>query len=119
MFEIPVVWERFLREAEKEHQSAIKRYPVLQREYEKNKRTWEKGGKKAAEPKAPTPPRPRIQEGEDENFLRFSAFLKIVVGNSIRIDTLPTVRVLLRDYLLKFLEVRLFKCGHFKIFTDH
>ncbi|KAJ6572666.1 hypothetical protein B0H10DRAFT_2444291 [Mycena sp. CBHHK59/15] len=101
---IPVVWERFFDEANKELKSATQRYPAMVKEYEKKKKAWESGSKNSTEPKAPTRPRPRMQEGEDENFLRFSAFLKIVVGNSIRTDTLPTVRKLLRDYLLKFSE---------------
>ncbi|KAJ7810918.1 hypothetical protein B0H14DRAFT_2378759, partial [Mycena olivaceomarginata] len=42
---------------------------------------------------------------EDDNFLKFSAFLKIVVGNSICTDMLPAVVVLLRDYLLKFFKL--------------
>ncbi|KAJ7142859.1 hypothetical protein C8R44DRAFT_866139 [Mycena epipterygia] len=102
---IPVVWEWFFNEAKKEHELATQRYPALLKEYEKKKKAWERGGKKVAEPKAPTRPRPRMQEGEDENFLQFSAFLKIVVGNSIRTDILPTVRQLLQDYLLKFSEL--------------
>ncbi|KAJ7039997.1 hypothetical protein C8F04DRAFT_948905 [Mycena alexandri] len=43
-----------------------------------------------------------MQQGEDKNFLRFAAFLKILVANSIRLDTIPTVRKLLEDYLLDF-----------------
>ncbi|KAF7368239.1 hypothetical protein MVEN_00144000 [Mycena venus] len=101
---IPVVWERFFKEARKEHEVATRRYPALFKEYEKKKEAWERGGKRTAEPKAPMQPRLRMQEGEDENFLQFAAFLKIVVGNSIRTDTLPTVRQLLQDYLLRFLE---------------
>jgi hypothetical protein len=104
------VWERFLEEATKEFVTAERRYPILMKEYEKKKKAWEKSNKNSGEPKSPTRPRPRMQKGEDENFLRFSAFLKIVVGNSIRTDTLPIVRQLLQDYLLNFLEVCLFNC---------
>jgi hypothetical protein len=104
---IPIVWERFLAEATKELESANTRYPAALREYEKEKRAWDRSGKETPEPKRPARPRPRMQEGEDDNFLRFAAFLKIVVGNSIRIDTLPTIKELLQDYLLTFLNVRL------------
>jgi hypothetical protein len=112
------VWERFLEEATKEFKSAEKRYPAMRREYEKKKRDWEKSNKSSGEPKPPTQPRPRMQKGEDENFLRFSAFLKIVVGNSIRTDTLPAIKQLLQDYLLNFLEVCLFNCHHYSILSD-
>jgi hypothetical protein len=99
------VWERFLDEAKKELKSANQRYQAMLKEYQKKKKAWERGGMMSTEPQPPTRPCPRMQEGEDENFLRFSAFLKIIVGNSIRTDTLPTVRELLQDYLLKFSEV--------------
>lgn len=105
MLEIPVVWERFFNEANKEHKTAAQRYAVLLKEYERKKKAWEKSSRNATEPTPPIKPRPRLQKGEDENFLRFCAFLKIVVGNSIRTDTLPTVKNLLRDYLLNFSKV--------------
>jgi hypothetical protein len=76
------------------------------REYERKKLAWDEGPQTSAQPKPPKPPRTRLQEGEDDNFLKFSAFLKIVVGNSIRTDMLPVVVVLLRDYLLKIFKVR-------------
>ncbi|KAJ7824386.1 hypothetical protein B0H14DRAFT_3728705 [Mycena olivaceomarginata] len=109
---IPVVWDRFIKEAKNEFQTAQRRHPAALREYEKKKLAWEEGPKTSAQPKPPKPPRVRLQEGEDDNFLKFSAFLKIVVGNSIRTDVLPTVVVLLRDYLLKFSE--LYGSGHMR-----
>ncbi|KAJ6534262.1 hypothetical protein B0H19DRAFT_1080746 [Mycena capillaripes] len=99
---IPIVWDRFLKEAMKEFRAAERRYPVALKEYEQKKLAWDRGSKRSGEPKPPKPPHPRLQEGEDVNFLRFSAFLKIVVGNSIRKESVPTVRALLQEYLLKF-----------------
>ncbi|KAF8203523.1 hypothetical protein K438DRAFT_1580620, partial [Mycena galopus ATCC 62051] len=75
---IPIVWDRFLKEAKKEFQTAEQRYPAALKEYDKKKLAWEHGPQTSAEPKPPKRPRQRLQEGEDDNFLKFSAFLKIV-----------------------------------------
>ncbi|KAJ7193721.1 hypothetical protein GGX14DRAFT_378758, partial [Mycena pura] len=77
---IPVVWERFYKEAKKEFEGAHKRYPAVLKEYENKRKAWEKGGKIGTEPKPPIKPTPRMQDGEDENFLRFSAFLRTFYG---------------------------------------
>jgi hypothetical protein len=47
-----------------------------------------------------------MQEGEDRNFLRFAAALKILVGSSITVAGVDRAKELLRDYLLGFSEVR-------------
>ncbi|KAF8181189.1 hypothetical protein K438DRAFT_1768026 [Mycena galopus ATCC 62051] len=73
---IPIVWDRFLKEAKKEFQTAEQRYPAALKEYDKKKLAWEHGPQTSAEPKPPKRP-----------------------------HTLPLVVGLLRDYLLKFSEL--------------
>ncbi|KAJ7609570.1 hypothetical protein DFH06DRAFT_1110759 [Mycena polygramma] len=43
-----------------------------------------------------------MQKGEDRNFLRFAAALKILVGSSISVTGLDRAKGLLQDYLLEF-----------------
>jgi hypothetical protein len=57
-------------------------------------------------PAKPKKPVQRIQAGEDKNFLCFAAALKILVGSSVRIDALKRAEDNLKDYLLKYLKVR-------------
>ncbi|KAJ7885697.1 hypothetical protein B0H14DRAFT_3734758 [Mycena olivaceomarginata] len=47
-----------------------------------------------------------MQEGEDENFLRFATALKILVGSSITREGLNRAKQLLEEYLLGFSQVR-------------
>jgi hypothetical protein len=78
-------------------------------EYKKKLKAWEtarkKGDKKTRRPREPKLPVPRMQEGEDRNFLRFSAALKILVCSSITVRGIDRAKELLRDYLLGFSEV--------------
>ncbi|KAJ7148860.1 hypothetical protein C8R46DRAFT_1167134 [Mycena filopes] len=76
---IPIVWERFLAEAEKEYTAASRRYPNAMQVYEAKKKTWERGNRKANPPTPPKKPVQRMQPGEDTNFLRFSTALKILL----------------------------------------
>ncbi|KAJ7255557.1 hypothetical protein C8J57DRAFT_1721647 [Mycena rebaudengoi] len=99
---IPLVWERFLEEAEKEYKAASTHYPKALKEYEKKKKAWERGNKAAAAPKPPKKPVCRMQRGEDENFLHFATFLKVLVGSSIRIEGLERAKLLLQEYLLGY-----------------
>ncbi|KAJ7900544.1 hypothetical protein B0H14DRAFT_3752761 [Mycena olivaceomarginata] len=46
-----------------------------------------------------------MQEGEDENFLRFATALKILVGSSITREGLNRAKQLLEEYLLGFSEL--------------
>jgi hypothetical protein len=112
------VWDEFRKETEDEFKGATQRYPTAVREYEKKKAEWEESGKQGGEPKPPRRPHQRMQRGEDENFLRFAAFLKTVVGNSIRTDTVPTIKNLLRDYLLNFSKVSLRYTANSTILKD-
>ncbi|KAF8157655.1 hypothetical protein K438DRAFT_1861264 [Mycena galopus ATCC 62051] len=75
---IPVVWERFLDEAEK--------------------------GLATDPPSPPDIPCPRMQRDEDTNFLRFSTALKILVGSSIKLQKLKHADRLLQEYLLGFMK---------------
>ncbi|KAJ7460352.1 hypothetical protein B0H11DRAFT_2242123 [Mycena galericulata] len=84
---IPIVWERFLHESDKDYAAAMSR--------------WKRTGKAKGEDE----PSPRMVEGEDTNFLRFATASKIIVGRSIRMDRLHRVKTLLQDYLLGFLEI--------------
>jgi hypothetical protein len=60
---IPIVWERFFKEAEMEHNSALQRYDKKQTEYRTKMRAWEKGTRKSDPPTAPLKPVPRMQAG--------------------------------------------------------
>ncbi|KAJ7017492.1 hypothetical protein C8F04DRAFT_1215036 [Mycena alexandri] len=94
---MPIVWERFLGEAEREHATAMAR--------------WQRHGKAHGEPE----PSPRMVKGEDTNFLRFATTLKMIVGRSIRRDSLPRIKKLLEDYLLDFREIY----GESEIMPNH
>ncbi|KAJ7846973.1 hypothetical protein B0H14DRAFT_2357355, partial [Mycena olivaceomarginata] len=80
---IPLVWEQFLAEATKDFERAEKNYPAALDEYKKKLASWEaaqKAGKtKSRCPREPKAPFQRMQEGEDENFLRFATALKILL----------------------------------------
>ncbi|KAJ7219919.1 hypothetical protein GGX14DRAFT_355369, partial [Mycena pura] len=88
---IPLVWERFLSEAQNDYLNAVNRHPAAVKEYQKKLKVWEiaqkKGDKKARKPRAPKEPSQRMQAGEDCNFLRRAAALKILVGSSIPLLT--------------------------------
>jgi hypothetical protein len=86
----------------------MEHYPGKLVDYEKNKKIWERGGKKGNPPKAPKKPFRRMHNDEPRNFLRFATALKILVGSSITRDGLQRAKGLLRDYLLKFSEVLTF-----------
>ena len=46
-----------------------------------------------------------MQDGDDENFLKLAAALKILLGRTIHVAELPRARELLYDYLTTFLKV--------------
>ncbi|KAJ7870113.1 hypothetical protein B0H14DRAFT_2345831, partial [Mycena olivaceomarginata] len=80
---IPLVWERFFAEATTDFERADKNYPTALDEYKKKLASWE-AAQKAGKTKSPCPWEPkapfqRMQEGEDENFLRFATALKILL----------------------------------------
>jgi hypothetical protein len=104
------VWERFLAEAITDFERAEKNYPASLDEYKKKLASWEaaqKAGKtKSRCPRETKAPFQRMQEGEDENFLRFATALKILVGSSIHREGLNRAKQLLEDYLLGFSKVR-------------
>ncbi|KAJ6506558.1 hypothetical protein C8R45DRAFT_1208644 [Mycena sanguinolenta] len=106
---IPLVWERFSSEAEKDYEHATVRYPTSLGEYKKKLKVWEAapkaGNTNARKPREPKAPFKRMQPGEDRNFLRFATALKILVGSSIRIEGLDRAKQLLEDYLLGFSEL--------------
>lgn len=112
------MWDEFRKEAENEFKGANQQYPGAVREYEKKKAEWEESDKQSAEPKPPRRSRQRMQKGEDENFLRFAAFLKTIAGNSIRTETVPTIKKLLHDYLLNFSKVCLGDSTHYTILNN-
>ncbi|KAJ7744275.1 hypothetical protein DFH07DRAFT_925148 [Mycena maculata] len=99
---IPLIWDRFLSESDKDFKAASARYPEAMKVYEAKRKAWERGNKKSAPPKPPKVPIQRMQKGEERNFLRFATALKILVGSSIRTDGLDRAVGLLRDYLLNF-----------------
>jgi hypothetical protein len=83
---IPIVWDKFLAEAEKEHTNSLETYRKAMRTYRTAQRAWESGNRKSEAPAEPKKPILRMQAGEDVNFLRFATLLKILVGSSITED---------------------------------
>ncbi|KAJ7342832.1 hypothetical protein DFH08DRAFT_703492, partial [Mycena albidolilacea] len=81
---IPLVWDRFLKDAEQEHKNALERHTQKVTDYKKKMKAWERGNKKSDPPTSPpAAPVPRMRAGEDLNFLRFATALKIFVSSSI------------------------------------
>jgi hypothetical protein len=76
IYQIPIVWERFLAEAEIDHKTASARYPAALKAYEKKSAVWEKWTKNGNRPTSPKKPFQRMQPGEDTIFLRFATALK-------------------------------------------
>ncbi|KAF8125221.1 hypothetical protein K438DRAFT_2002208 [Mycena galopus ATCC 62051] len=91
---IPMVWDTFIKDAEKSYETALQRYKA-------EKEAWRRS-RKRNKGEEPTPPSPRMVRGEETNFLLFAQALKILVGSSIRIDQIPRVRTLLEKCLLEF-----------------
>lgn len=102
--EIPIIWDKFCREAENEHKRAVAQYRKKKRAWEKAMEEWEEASE-TDPPVEPKPPKLRMQAGEDENFLRFATALKIMVGSSIRHEGITRARSLLEAYLLGFAQV--------------
>ncbi|KAJ7907977.1 hypothetical protein B0H13DRAFT_2499090 [Mycena leptocephala] len=102
---IPIVWERSLEESNEDYKKAYTRYEELVETYKEKKKAWARSRKKGDPPIAPKEPVPRIQPGEDINFLRFAIALKILVGSSIRLEGLDRAKQLLQEYLLNFAQL--------------
>ncbi|KAJ7189945.1 hypothetical protein GGX14DRAFT_408397 [Mycena pura] len=100
---IPIVWDKFLAEAEKEHTISLETYRQAMHTYRTTLRAWESGNRKPKQPAEPKKPILRMQAGEDVNLLRFATLLKILVGSSITEDGLDKSENLLQKYLLGFL----------------
>ncbi|KAF7334154.1 hypothetical protein MVEN_02321500 [Mycena venus] len=100
-----MVWEELLPESKKDHKQAEKDYPKVLQAWKQKVREAEQAGKPL--PAKPKQPVARMQEGEDLNFLRFSTFLRMIIGTTIsktpqarrRITQLP------QDFLLEFLQL--------------
>ncbi|KAF7334183.1 hypothetical protein MVEN_02324500 [Mycena venus] len=100
-----MVWEELLPESKKDHKQAEKDYPKVLQAWKQKVREAEQAGKPL--PAKPKQPVARMQEGEDLNFLRFSTFLRMIIGMTIsktpqarrRIKQLP------QDFLLEFLQL--------------
>lgn len=99
------MWERSLEESNEDYKKAYTRYEELVETYKEKKKAWARSRKKGDPPIAPKEPVPRIQPGEDINFLRFATALKILVGSSIRLEGLDQAKQLLQEYLLNFAQV--------------
>ena len=111
MHQIPVVWDRFLGDDQKDFATTNASYNTRVREYQKKKKIWGKGTQSDPEPEPPKQPFQRMLPDEDRNFLRFSALLKILIGTAIRINSLPRVKILLQEYLLSYSKVFQLKLG--------
>jgi hypothetical protein len=103
---IPLVWDRFLKDAEQEHKNALERHTQKVTDYKKKMKAWERGHKKSDPPTSPpAAPVPRMRAGEDLNFLRFATALKIFVSSSISTEGINRAAKLFQEYLLGYLEV--------------
>ncbi|KAJ7114850.1 hypothetical protein C8R44DRAFT_880917 [Mycena epipterygia] len=101
---IPMIWDKFRREAESDHKKAVTQYKKKKKDWEKEMEEWEEM-KETDPPVEPKQPKLRMQTGEDENFLRFATALKIMVGSSIRHEGVTRPRSLLEAYLLGFSQL--------------
>ncbi|KAG1751089.1 hypothetical protein EDB19DRAFT_1271823 [Suillus lakei] len=115
---IPIVWQTFINESDKDFESAQKRHLKAQEKFNKDFMAWKsrqelpqgsanmgKRGnrsKEDAEPKPPKQPNVRMQRDEPTNLLRLSTALKIFCGSSVQLELLPRAEVLLQEYLLEF-----------------
>jgi hypothetical protein len=104
-YEIPLVWEEFLPESNHDHKKAEDNYLKAVRAWNQKAKEAEKAGKPP--PAKPKTPSPRMQEGEDLNFLRFCTFLHMIIGTTISKTPQAHDRIkqLLQYFLLRFLEV--------------
>ncbi|KAJ7305470.1 hypothetical protein DFH08DRAFT_721207, partial [Mycena albidolilacea] len=93
--QIPMVWDTFIKEAERSHQAASTKYKAAKKDWQNNPHAAER----------PTAPSPRMIRGEELNFLLFAQALKILVGSAIRIDKVPVAADLLTKYLLEFAQL--------------
>jgi hypothetical protein len=90
-----MVWDTFIKEAERSHQAASTKYKAAKKNWQNNPHAAEK----------PTALSPRMIRGEELNFLLFAQALKILVGSAIRIDKVLVAADLLTKYLLEFAQV--------------
>ncbi|KIJ08421.1 hypothetical protein PAXINDRAFT_18445 [Paxillus involutus ATCC 200175] len=117
---IPVVWVRFIDEAEHDFATTNTRQHKALAKYLKDHETWKKNsemsvsastqkkGRKKTEGAEPVPPKlPKLcmQREEPINLLRLSAALQILCGSSIKLDMLPRAQQLLQEYLLEFKRI--------------
>jgi hypothetical protein len=113
-FKIPIIWDRSIKEVESQHKKALQDYEEKKQDWDDEMNEWKKarargkGKTNVDPPEEPKAPRLRMQRGEEENFLRYSTALKILVGSSIgtQANGLGRAKTLLEDYLLNFSRVR-------------
>ncbi|CAK5262381.1 unnamed protein product [Mycena citricolor] len=104
---IPMVWDRFRSDAEKDHKKALDKYEEKMEEYRAKYRLWQRQNRatRGDPPEEPEYPVLRMQLGEEDNFLCFATALKIMIGSSIYREMIPRAKSLLEEYLLGFLQL--------------
>ena len=100
---IPLIWDTWLPKAEAEFQKQITKWEA---EEAKRLRRVTSGKPKKTDNKPADKPERQMLPGDEDNFLKFAAALKIIMARSIDDADIPCARTLLYDYLAGFLKVR-------------
>lgn len=118
-----MLWELFLPDAKSDFQHAQAKYNADRRKWRADHQEWEARqngaqNNKDKEPTEPVPPRPRMHANEPQNFCRFAAVLKLMLGSSVLVSKLPRIHTLLEEYLLGFREVCIVLMVRFRWIAD-
>ena len=89
---MPFIWSEF--------------YPKSTAEHSKELAQWERKDPASRGQR----PKPRMQEKDADNFLKFATALKIILARTVRPGDIPRAKQLLFSYLKDFFEVS--KCQH-------
>ena len=85
-----MIWEEWQPAADKEYKAKLRRW-----QQKKNRNASDAGDK----------PKCRMHPNDADNFLSFSAAMKIILARSIDISELPRAKELLQQYLHGYHEV--------------
>ncbi|KAJ7879780.1 hypothetical protein B0H14DRAFT_2341287, partial [Mycena olivaceomarginata] len=86
---IPIIWDRSLPLAIDDYKTASSSFPRRLKAWEAK---MQKNRNAAKPPQRPKEPIQRIRAEEDQNFLRFAAALKIIVGSSIHQGSIESMK---------------------------
>ena len=118
LYQLPVIWDEFIEEAQDEYASQQEKYDTNISAYEKAIAGWKireasrktkaaKTKAKKGDPKPKPPERPfvRMHKDEPEMFLKFATSMKLFMGSSVTREILTRALALLYEYLNDFKRV--------------